>query len=191
MGQPEQTFLTPEEYFLMEETAEYKNEYYHGEIFAMTGASFHHNVIASNIHGGIHASLKGSSCYVFVGDMKIQVERGEHYTYPDLSVTCGDVEFAEGRDDVIANPVVIFEILSNSTKDYDRGSKFKAYRGIHSLKDYILVDQYNIFVEQFYKTEEGNWILNEYNELSDVVRIESIGVDLSMETIYDRVTFKK
>ncbi len=187
MPQPEKKPITSEEYFTLEESAEYKSEYYHGEIFAMTDASFNHNIIAMNVASRLHESFHDSNCFVFAGDMRIQTDKAKHYTYPDLSVVCGNIEFVDGRDDTIANPVVIFEILSDSTKDYDRGSKFTAYRNIHSLKDYVLIDQYAYHVEYFFKNEAGGWSLDEFKSLDDTFRINSINIELTLNTIYYRV----
>ncbi len=187
MQQSAKIFISSQEYFEMEEVAEYKSEYYQGEIFAMSGASFNHNLIASNIMIFIGNALQKSDCVVFTSDMKIQVDKDSHYTYPDTSIVCGDVEFAENRNDVIANPLVIFEILSDSTKDYDRGSKFTAYRNIASLKDYILVDQYAYHVEYFNKNEAGQWSLSEFKNMDDTFKIKSADVELSLKKIYNRV----
>ena len=187
MAKREKKPITPDEYFAMEENAEYKNEYYHGEIFAMTGASFSHNLIAGNIFASCYQSLHDSDCYIFMCDMRVQVDPAKHYAYPDMSIICEEIDFADGRDDTLSNPVVIIEILSESTRDYDRGSKFKAYRKINSLRDYILVDQYSFYVEYFYKNEHGKWVLEEYDNLNDAIKIKSINLELSLSTIYDRV----
>ncbi|QTA86479.1 Uma2 family endonuclease [Desulfonema magnum] len=190
MPQPEEKkLISPEEYFKTEQLAEYKNEYYHGEIFAMTGASFHHNLIAGNIFASLHSSLRNSDCVAFIGDMKIQIEADSHYTYPDISVVCGDIEFVGNRDDIIANPFVIIEILSESTKSYDRGDKFNAYRKIRSLRDYILVDQYACHIEYFFKNKAGRWELDEFENPNDSFKIWSVSVELSLEAIYYRVRF--
>ena len=191
MAQPKKKPISPDKYFAMEEASEYKSEYYHGEIFAMTGASFNHNLISGNIFPSLHTSLRGSTCFIFASGMRVQVDQEKHYTYPDMSVVCEKIDFANGRDDTIKNPVVIFEILSESTKDYDRGSKFKAYRKINALKDYILIDQYSFYVEYFHKNEDGKWVLDEYNNLKDICKIESIDIELSLDTIYDRVKLSK
>ena len=186
MAHPEKSFVSPEEYFETEEVAEYKSEYFHGEIFAMTGASFNHNVISSNLVVFLGNQLR-NSCFVFSGDMKIQLDEDKHYAYPDLSVVCGEPEFAKERNDIITNPLVIMEILSKSTRDYDRGSKFTAYRNIASLKDYILVDQYAYHVEYFHKEAHQKWIFEEFKDLSDTFRISSLDMELSLNTIYHRV----
>ena len=187
MAQPEKKYVSPEAYFELERDAENKNEYFNGEIFAMTGASFNHNLIAVNISSALHGALQDSPCHVLASDMKIQADKARHYAYPDVSVVCHEVEFSGERDDVITNPIVLFEILSNSTKDYDRGSKFMAYRNIISLKDYILVDQYSLHVEHFQKNDKDQWVLDEYKSQSDVFTIKSVGVELSLRNIYARV----
>lgn len=182
-------YIPPEVYFEMEESCEYKNEYWYGEIFAMSGASHHHNVIAVNVLTKLHSELSDTNCYVYGSDMKIQVAEDLHYVYPDISVACIPVQFAKNRKDIVANPIVIIEILSETTRDYDRGSKFTAYRNIPSLRDYILIDQYSVHVEYFHKNEYGKWVLDEYKNLDNSFIIKAIDVELSMKTIYHRVEF--
>jgi len=190
MSQPEEKkYFSPQKYFEGEEIAEYKNEYYHGEIFAMSGASFNHNVISGNVFAKLHSSLRDPSCFVFAGDMKIQIEKDAYYTYPDISIVCGDIEFTQNRDDIIENPLVIIEILSRSTKSYDRGDKFSAYRKIRSLRDYILIDQYARHVEYFFKNKADRWELEELKNPNDILKIRSVGMELSLEAVYDRVRF--
>ncbi len=155
----------------------------------MTGASFNHNLIAMNIASALHSALRDSSCFVFASDMKIQVEEDSHYAYPDVSVVCGDIEFVGNRDDIIANPVIIVEILSQSTKNYDRGDKFNAYRKIRSLRDYILADQYACHIEYFFKNDADRWELDEFENPNDSFQIRSVGVELSLEAVYHRVRF--
>lgn len=174
-------------YFELEAASETKHEYHRGEIFDMTGASARHNLIASNLITLLNNALGETDCFVFPGDIKVEVEPGEHYTYPDVSVLCGEVAFAAGRDDVIANPVVIVEVLSRSTEDYDRGSKFKAYRKLASLRDYLLVDQYSVSVEHFSTDGGGTWHLAEYEDRSDRLTIRSVAVELSLAEVYHRI----
>lgn len=181
--------LSPREYFEGEEIAEYKSEYYHGEIFAMSGASFNHNVISMNVTSDLHGKLRDSSCFVLAGDMKIQIEEDDYYTYPDISIVCGDIEFGQNRDDIIENPLVIIEILSRSTRSYDRGDKFTAYRQIGSLRDYILIDQHTRHVEHFFKNKAGRWELEELRNPDDILKIRSVDAELSLKTVYDRVRF--
>ncbi len=187
MAPPRENIISVEKYFSMEEASEYKSEYYHGEIFAMTGASLNHNLIVSNLITALNNGLRESACFVFPGDMKIQVEEARHYTYPDVSVVCGDIEFAKGRNDTIVNPAVILEVLSATTQSYDRGDKFKAYRELGSLRDYILVDQYSHHVESFFRNESGRWELDEFDNINDSFKIRSVGVRLPLTDIYHRI----
>jgi Uma2 family endonuclease len=189
MKQLQRAFIAPEEYFAMEDTAASKSEYYHGEIFAMGGASHHHNLIAGNIFAGIHHQLRGSGCVVYMSDMKVQTEKAAHYVYPDVSIVCGDIEFAPGRNDTVANPLVIIEVLSESTRDYDRGDKFKSYRKLASLRDYILIDQYACHTESFFKNDAGIWEVHESDDMNDSLKIRSLDIELPLNDIYYRVKF--
>lgn len=187
MLQTKKKSISPDEYFIMEESAECKSEYYHGEIFVMAGASVNHNLITSNVIISLGNSLQNASCLIFPSDIKVEMDKDSHYAYPDISVVCGDIEYAENRDDIIANPVVIFEILSESTKDYDRGSKFTAYRNITSLKDYILIDQYSIFVEHFFRQGENEWGLKVFKNISDRLHIRSVDAVLPLASVYKNI----
>jgi len=183
------TFISAEEYFEIEEAAEYKSEYYHGEMFDMSGASHHHNIVAGNVFAGLHAFLRNSDCIPYTSDMKIQVDEAKHYAYPDVSVVCGNVEFAHRRNDTIVNPVLIIEVLSESTQDYDKGLKFKAYQNISSLKEYILIDQYSCSVEHFFKNTDGLWLSEKYEKPEDTLKLRSVDAELSLSEIYHRVKF--
>ncbi len=188
MAQPKKKeFISVRDYLENEAFAEYKSEYFYGDIFAMSGASHNHNLIAMNIATRLHTELRDSDCFVYAGDMKVQVDLAGHYTYPDVTVVCGDISFVGTREDTIANPLVIFEILSESAQDYDRGSKFTAYRNILSLKDYVLADQYGYHVEHFSKDNSGRWILAEYKGTCDKFQLISVATELSSDRIYDRV----
>lgn len=179
------------EYFGKEESATEKSEYYHGEIFAMTGASVAHNLIVSNIITILNNALRARNCFVFPGDIKVQVDAEHHYTYPDVSVVCGEIEFAQNRNDTISNPVAIFEVLSLSTRDYDRGRKFKAYRRMSSLREYILVDQYACSVEYFHRQENGQWLLAEMESPSDTFVIDTLQTEISLNRIYHQIDFDR
>ncbi len=187
MLKTEDQYIPPEEYLRLEETSERKSEYLRGEIFAMTGASFRHNVIMVNLVSELDSSLEGSDCTVFSADLKVRAEKNMHFVYPDVGVVCGDIEFEKDRDDTIANPVAIFEILSKSTMDYDRGSKFKSYRNMESMRDYVLVDQYACGVEHFFKATDGRWVLEEFYGMDEVLHIRSLNVDLPLRRIYKRL----
>lgn len=185
-------YITPNEYLEGEEIAETKSEYYRGEIFAMAGATVNHNRISRNTLRGFENQFEqsGSDCEAFGSDLMIEAIKDEHYLYPDISVVCGKPEFLEDENHkqrTLINPVVIVEVLSSSTKDYDKGTKFDSYRKISSLKDYVLIDQYNCLIEHFFINEKGNWELSEYRNLSDILKIKSINFELPLKMIYRKV----
>lgn len=181
-------YFTPEEYLAIEETAEFKSEFYKGEIFAMTGASVNHNLLVGNFYSKLHQAL-ADRCYVFMSDMRIRVETHDLFTYPDISVVCEKPKFYEDRDDTIINPILIVEVLSDSTKNYDRGEKFEFYRSLTTFQEYILVDQYKIHVEQFHIGNEGKWILSEHNDKKDILNLNKLDFQISLQSIYARVEF--
>ena len=169
----------------MENNTLEKHEYYKGEIFAMSGAGARHNIISVNIISSISLSLKGSGCRPYGSDMRVNVPEKTLFTYPDISVFCGDVVTLEDDENTATQPTVIFEILSPSTRNYDRGVKFMLYRAIPALKDYILVDSESIHIEHFTINKEGLWQLKEYNQFSEKISIMSIGIKLSLGEIYE------
>lgn len=172
--------FTPEEYLTLEENADYRSEYIHGEIYAMSGASFKHVIIATNIVAGLHAQLKGKPCRVLSVDMRVQSEHADFYTYPDIAIVCDKPEM-DVRN-TLKNPRVIIEILSPSTAAYDRNEKFSYYKNILSLEEYILIDQEKPFFESFRKTATG-WL---QTTATDVLRIETIDCLLKVEDVYDK-----
>ncbi|MFQ5751737.1 MAG: Uma2 family endonuclease [bacterium] len=146
-------FFTHDAYLDYEESSENRNEFYKGEIFAMSGGSANHNTITLSVASELSSSLS-EQYRVFMSDMKVRIEKHDLDTYPDIMVVCGDLQFYENRDDIILNPIVIFEVLSKSTEAYDRGNTFAFYRSIPSFKEYIMIDQYQMHVEQFYLQDE-------------------------------------
>jgi Uma2 family endonuclease len=182
--------LSVEEFLAMEEKSDVKHEYYKGEIFAFAGASINHNQVIFNFSALLHKALKNSKCRGFSNDLRVRVQEKDFFTYPDILVICGKPEFFNNRTDTVTNPVLIIEVLSDSTKNYDRGEKFEFYRSIPSLKNYILVDQYKIHLEHFSKASENKWVLTEYFKKSDALTIPDINVNILLEDIYDRVDFK-
>jgi len=180
---------TPEEYLVLEEAAEYKSEYYQGEIFAMSGGSVNHNRIVGNLHAGLLPKLSGSPCEAFMSDIRVWAEAKGVFTYPDIIIVCGDLQFYETRNDTITNPLIIFEVLSKSTENYDRGKKFEIYRAIPALREYILIDQYKIHIEQFAIGNEGKWVLTEYSDEDDVFQLFNADFQTPLKEIYKRVDF--
>ena len=185
-----QKYYSPEEYLALEEMADYRSEYYRGEIFAMAGGSANHNRIAGNLVIALQAALEGKPCETFVTDMRVLVKKNGLYTYPDVMVVCGRLEFVEGREDTMTNPVVIVEVLSKSTQDYDRGGKFQLYRAIDSLRDYVLIDQARVHIEYFHKLEDGRWLLTEFNEIEAMLKLESVDVEIPLSRVYQRVEWE-
>ena len=179
-------FYTPEEYLDRERRAEYKNEYFAGEIVAMAGAKRKHNLIGSNITTSLNVQLRDAPCEVYTNDMKVQADKARQFSYPDVVVVCGEPQFRDDQDDVLQNPTVIVEVLSPSTEAYDRGEKFLRYRRLESLQEYLLVTQNERRVEQFTKQSDGSWRMTETTEES--LTLESVGCTLSFDDIYNKVT---
>ena len=191
MLKAEQKFYSPEDYFELENEAEYRSEYFRGEIFAMAGGTPNHNRLMLNFANLLNTAFKGRSCEAFASDLRVQIDKEKHYTYPDVTAICGEIVFAENRKDTVCNPVLIAEILSDSTKDYDRGSKFTAYRNIESLRDYVLIEQNRVHIEHFSKENDGTWRLREYFNSEDMLILESLGVGVPICEIYSRVSFTR
>lgn len=189
MPRPAIKHLTPKEYLILEEAAEFKSEYYKGEIFNMAGASISHNRIAMNLSSEINLVLKNTKCQVFMSDMRLWVPAKELFAYPDILVVCNKPEFYPDRNDTITNPLIIVEVLSESTKNYDRGEKFVFYRSIPTFQEYILIDQYSVHIEQFNIGADGKWVLNEYNDVNDILRLSRIDFQIPLKDIYNLVEF--
>jgi Uma2 family endonuclease len=182
--------ISIEEYLEMENTSIEKHEYYRGEIFAMSGAKMPHNRISSNLMITLGQKLKGKKCQPYGSDARIHIESNTLFTYPDISIICGEVVTLNNDDYNVLNPAVIIEILSPSTKNYDRGEKFKLYRDITTLKEYILVDSESIHIEVFRLNETRHWELEEYNTITDHLSIKAIDETVSISEIYEGVNMK-
>lgn len=183
--------FTVEDYLRMESESIEKHEYYKGEIFSMSGAKMPHNVITSNLIGHLHPKLKNSSCQVFGSDLAVYVEANGLFTYPDISIVCGEPVTRENDDLHLMNPSVLIEVLSASTKQYDRGDKFKLYKGLSSLKEYVLIDSNAVFVEQFVKNVKGEWVLQKFSQPGDNLSFGTAGVSVFLKEIYARTQFPK
>ncbi len=180
-------YYRPEEYLALEEEAEYKSEYYDGEIFAMAGSSEKHNTITTNLAAFLHQALRKKACRVYMNDMRVLVKENGLYTYPDVSVICGKPKFLEGKTATLINPTLIVEVLSDSTADYDRGTKFMLYRGLDSLQDYVLVSQNKVHIEYYRKVADGNWLLEELDNIDQKLKAESIQVEIPLREVYFNV----
>ena len=184
------TLLTPEDYLIFEREAESRHEFIDGEIYAMAGESLPHSRICMNLAREVGNSLKGKSCEPLSPNMKVRTSTASLFSYPDLTIVCGEPQFHDMKKDVLVNPQVIFEVLSPSTAEYDRTTKFQKYQmGNETLTDYILVSQDKSFVENFKRQADNSWLYTSYSELDDILIIETVECELSLREIYDRVEF--
>jgi Uma2 family endonuclease len=180
--------VTPEEYLSFERAAEYKNEYFDGEIYAMPGASRRHNIITLNIGAELRARLRGRDCETYVSDMRVKIPTANIYTYPDVVALCGEAEFEDEAVDTLLNPSLIVEVLSKSTASYDREEKFAYYRTLPSLAEYLLVSQDEHHVTQHVKRDDGRWLLTDVRSLEGKLELSSVGCVLTLTEVYDRVS---
>lgn len=183
-------FYSPEEYLALEEKAEFRSEFDDGAIVAMAGGTANHVRITNNIDRSIAGKLD-KSCESMTNDMKVQIENYRKFYYPDVLVICGKPEFYEKRKDTIVNPILIFEVLSDTTEAKDRGEKMLAYRTLESLREYVLVSQDKAVVEQYIKNADGDWIHKATIGLKSIVKFESINVEVEIEELYARVEFEE
>lgn len=187
MSSQPQTFITPEEYLARERQAEQKSEYFNGEIFAMSGASPRHVLIVTNVVAELRGQLKKRPCTVYSTDLRVKVSATGLYTYPDVVVVCETPQFDDEHQDTLLNPTLIVEVLSDSTKDYDRGGKFEQYRTLPSFVEYVLISQDKHHVEHFVRQPDKRWILSETNRPEDAITLTSIGCTLVLQEVYDKV----
>ena len=180
-------YISEDEYLEIERNSEIKHEYFDGEIFAMSGASEAHNLIVANVIITLGSQLKKKPCRVYPSDMRLKIERTTLYTYPDAMIVCGERKFGDKEKDMLLNPDVIIEVLSDSTENYDRGKKFEHYRQIASLKEYVLISQHERKIEKFMKTEDRRWVLDETDEENPEIILESVGCALNLDEVYDKV----
>jgi Uma2 family endonuclease len=181
--------ITPQEYLAIERQAKTKSEYLHGEMFAMSGASVRHNYITINLAGEIRQELKSRPCDILPADMRVKIDATGLYTYPDLSIVCGKLQLEDASFDTLLNPAILIEVLSESTEKYDRGAKFKHYRQIASLREYVLVSQEEPLVERYTLQPDGTWVLQVFDAITGNFAFGSIDVQISMAEIYRGVEF--
>ena len=180
-------FLTAEEYLTHERKAAYKSEYFAGETFAMAGASRRHNLIVANIIRILGNQLLEQVCNVYPSDMRVKISKIETYTYPDVVVACGAEEFEDAEDDTLLNPVVIIEVLSESTEAYDRGKKFEHYQSLDSLAEYVLVAQEPYRIEHYVRQNDRTWTYCAFHEVDEVVHLHAIHCTLVLRDVYAKV----
>lgn len=180
-----------EEYLAMEAASVQRHEFFKGEIFAMSGGSIDHGAIAVNWTSEIRSKTKGSGCRGFNSDVKVHIESENAFVYPDASIVCGEIELYEEKNHTILNPIVIIEVLSDSTEAYDRGFKFHKYQKIPSLKEYIITSQTSPNVEVYRKEQDGWTSYQRYSKPDEDVVIKSLGISVPMSEIYYQVSFSE
>ena len=186
---PKQTIYTPEEYLDLEVVAEERHEYLNGEIRLMTGGTPNHNDIAGNLYILFKQALRKKPYRIFNLDQRLWLTEPNIYTYPDIMVLKQPIQLQEGRNDTVINPCLIAEVLSKSTKDYDRSEKFVAYRTIDTFREYLLIDQYQIKVEHYTKQSANQWLLSEYSDSEIVLNLTAIDLELKIADIYENIEF--
>ena len=181
MSQPQRRYSLAD-YFAIEEMSPVRHEFYRGEIFAMAGASVKHNLITVNVLTMLKVAMGRKRCNVFGSDLRIATPSAL-YTYPDISVICGKIALVSRAPDTATNPVLLVEVLSDATRDYDRGEKFDLYKTIRTLHDYVLIEQDRVVVEHFTR-RRGQWIKSSTASLSGRVALSSLKVQLSVKDAY-------
>ena len=181
-------YLTPEEYLAIERKAEYKSEYVDGVVYVMAGGSERHNLIAANTIISIGVQLRNRPCRVYPSDLKVRVPSSKRFFYPDVSVICGETRFADDERDVILNPVLIVEVLSESTAAYDRGKKFLSYQQIESLQEYLLISQDEAIIEHYIRQSNDTWLYAKAIGLEETIILPSIECEIALRDIYDKAT---
>lgn len=190
MVQSVEKSISPGEYLDWEEDQEGKHEYFHGRIYAMTGGSLEHATIILNLGASLLSRLRDKNCRVFTSEMRVKVDATGLYTYPDLVVTCGEMELERRSKSVtLLNPTLIIEVLSPSTEAYDRGDKFTHYRQLASLTDYILISATKAQAEHFQRQSDEDWLLTVRSGLDAILSLKTLGCELPLSEIYEYVEF--
>jgi len=186
-SQSQLAYITPKEYLVFERKANYRSEYFNGEIFAMAGASKKHNLIVGNAFAELHAQLKKRPCQIYSNDMRVKVNATGLYTYPDIVVACEKEQFDDKQKDTLLNPTLIIEVLSDSTEAYDRGAKFKHYRQLGSLLEYVLIAQDKYIIEHYVRQPNGQWLFAETDDLQSILQLPTINCHLTLHEVYNKV----
>jgi Uma2 family endonuclease len=180
-------FLTPEEYLEIERRAEFKSEYFNGEMFAMAGAKEAHNLVVAHLSRDLGVQLRSRPCRVYLNDMRVRVPSTGLYTYPDVIALCGEPHFPDEQRDTLLNPALIVEVLSPSTEAYDRGRRFEHYKSLESLREYLLVAADRIHADLYTRQADGRWMLTSADKLEDSLTLESVDARLLLADLYEKV----
>jgi Uma2 family endonuclease len=191
MGLPAKSFVTLEEYLAFERQSECKNEYWNGQIFAMSGGSSAHSLIAGNLADSLRRPLRKKGCLVYGSDMRVRTSASGVYTYPDVSAVCGKPKFATRTEDTLLNPVLLAEVLSPSTERYDRVGKFALYSDIATLREYLLISSDKVCVERSFRRPGGKWQLTQATSLKDSIRLASVPAILKLKDLYKQVNLPR
>lgn len=184
-----QTYFTSEEYLALEEIAEFRSEFIDGYSFEMSGGSENHIQISFNVTKLFADKLRGK-CRAYQSEMKVWVESAKTFFYPDVTLVCGERKFYNNRTDVVENPILLVEVLSESTAKYDKNEKFLSYQSIESFQEYVLISQDKTLIQQFIRQPDGNWKIKATIGVESEVYFESVKVTASLQTIYDLVEFE-
>lgn len=191
IAQTDKKYYTPEEYLELEEKAEYRSEYHNGEIIPMTGGTADHNTIALNFCRKFPVLIGDQQYEIYMADMRLSIPEYQRYTYPDIIIVEGKPIFETSSKTTVTNPSVIVEVLSKSTQAYDRTKKFKFYRSIPTLVEYILVDQYRYSVEKYVKQTEDKWLYSYLDGEEAVLNLSSVDFQISLKELYARVEIEE
>ena len=180
---------SPQEYLALERQADFRSEFYGGEIFAMAGASWEHTLIKDNMAREAGNQLKSGPCHVLTSDLRVKITATGLYTYPDIVVVCDEPQFEDDKFDTLLNPRTLVEVLSDSTEKYDRGIKFGHYRQLPSVQEYVLVAQDRPLVERYVRQADNNWLLTVFSDLVQTFAFGTIPVQIPLVDIYRGVAF--
>lgn len=178
-----------EEYLILEEKSAEKHEYHNGEMITMTGGTTNHNILALKIASILLSFLEEEDYQIYMGDVRLWIENYNRYTYPDVMVIKGESIYEGKGKSTVINPILIVEVLSDSTKDYDQNDKFDSYRTISTFQEYLLIDQYQYYVKQFKKNSENEWLLKDYRGENAIIKLASIPQEISLKVLYKKVRF--
>lgn len=183
--------ITPAEYLKQEEVSELRNEYHYGEIIPMAGGTTTHNELIRSLAVILSLALKGKLFQVFLTDQRLWIPQSQSYYYPDVMVVPKPVRLLEGRKDTVIEPVVIAEVLSDSTQSRDRSEKFISYRQIPGFQEYLLIDQDKLCVEHYTKQSANQWLLNVYSDAHQIMQLSSIEADIKLSELYENIDFSE
>jgi Uma2 family endonuclease len=183
--------LTVEQYLKIERAAEFRSEYLNGEVVAMAGGERNHALIAMEVGARLNEQLRGRPCAVAGSDLRLYCKPANVLTYPDVVVFCEPASFLDDDVDTLIDAVVLVEVLSRSTQNYDRGEKFRFYRGLPSFSDYLLLAQHEIRAEHHVRQQDGSWLFREFTDPAAEIRLQSIGCRLALGSLYERAEFKE